>query len=64
MDKKIASWCLYDFANSSYSAVISATIFPVFYANVIVGNEENTGDIWWGRAIALSMAIVALASLF
>ncbi|HOJ42744.1 MAG TPA: MFS transporter [Syntrophorhabdaceae bacterium] len=64
MDKKIASWCLYDFANSSYSAVISATIFPVFYANVIVGNEENTGDIWWGRAIALSMAIVALASPF
>lgn len=64
MDKRIVSWCLYDFANSSYSAVIAATIFPVYYASVIVGNDEGLGDIWWGRAISLSMAIVALASPF
>lgn len=64
MDKRITSWCLFDFANSSYSAVIAATIFPVYYASVVVGNEEGLGDIWWGRAIALSMAIVALASPF
>jgi len=64
MDKTKVSWCLFDFANSSYSAVIASTIFPVYYANVIVGNDEGLGDIWWGRAIALSMAIVALASPF
>ncbi len=64
MDKKVASWCLYDFANSSYSAVIAAVIFPVYYTNVIVGNEYGHGDLWWGRAIALSMAIVAITSPF
>jgi UMF1 family MFS transporter len=64
MNKKILSWCLYDFANSSYSAVIAAVIFPVYYANVIVGNETGLGDLWWGRAIALSMAVVALSSPF
>jgi len=64
MDKTKVSWCLFDFANSSYSAVIASTIFPVYYTNVIVGNDEGLGDIWWGRAIALSMAIVALASPF
>lgn len=37
-------------------------IFPVYYANVIVGNETGQGDLWWGRAISLSMAIVALTS--
>ncbi|MCX7965141.1 MAG: MFS transporter [Syntrophorhabdaceae bacterium] len=64
MNKKIASWCLFDFANSSYSAVIAATIFPVYYANHIVGNVDGSGDIWWGRAISLSMAFVAMASPF
>lgn len=64
MNKKILSWCLFDFANSSYSAVIAAVIFPVYYANVIVGNETGLGDLWWGRAIAVSMAVVALSSPF
>ncbi len=60
--KQILSWCLFDFANSSYSAVISAVIFPVFYANRIVGNEAGIGDLWWGRAISLSMAVVVFTS--
>ncbi len=64
MNKKILSWCLFDFANSGYSAVIAAVIFPVYYANVIVGNQSGEGDLWWGRAIALSMAIVAVSSPF
>lgn len=62
--KRILSWCLFDFANSSYSAVIAAVIFPVYYANVIVGNNRGEGDLWWGRAISLSMLFIALSSPF
>jgi MFS transporter, UMF1 family len=62
--KHIMSWTLFDFANSSYSAVIAAVVFPVYYVNVIVGNETGRGDLWWGRAISVSMAIVALSSPF
>ena len=62
--KHILSWCLFDFANSSYSAVIAAVVFPVYYSNVIVGNQGGEGDLWWGRAISLSMIIVALSSPF
>jgi UMF1 family MFS transporter len=62
--KHIISWTLFDFANSSYSAVIAAVVFPVYYANTIVGNETGLGDLWWGRAISVSMAIVALSSPF
>jgi len=62
--KQIISWCLFDFANSSYSAVIAAVIFPVYYANVIVGNTNGAGDLWWGRAISLSMLFIALSSPF
>lgn len=64
MDKKLFSWYLFDFANSSYSAVIAAVVFPVYYANQIVGNAHGLGDLWWGRAIAASMAFVALSSPF
>ncbi|MEW6419939.1 MAG: MFS transporter [Nitrospirota bacterium] len=62
--KHIISWTLFDFANSSYSAVIASVVFPVYYANTIVGNETGMGDLWWGRAISISMAIVALSSPF
>jgi len=36
----------------------------VYYANVIVGNDAGIGDLWWGRAISVSMAVVALSSPF
>lgn len=62
--KHIISWTLFDFANSSYSAVIASVVFPVYYANIIVGNEKGLGDIWWGTAISVSMAVVALSSPF
>lgn len=61
-NRKILSWCLFDFANSSYSAVIAAVIFPVYYTSYIVGNDTGSGDVWWGRAISVSMAFVALTS--
>jgi UMF1 family MFS transporter len=62
--KHVISWTLFDFANSSYSAVIASVIFPVYYANVIVGNETGLGDLWWGRAVSISMATVAISSPF
>jgi UMF1 family MFS transporter len=60
--KQVLSWCFYDFANSSYSAVISTVIFPVYFASYIVGNDAGLGDLWWGRAVSLSMVTVALLS--
>ena len=62
--KQILSWCLFDFANSSYSAVTMAVIFQVYYINVIVGNAAGQGDLWWGRAISVSMLLVSLTSPF
>lgn len=63
-ERSVVSWCLFDFANSSYSAVISAVVFPVYFVSVIVGNEGGLGDLWWGRAVSASMAFVALSSPF
>ena len=60
--RAVVSWCLYDFANSFYAAVIIATVWAAYYANVIVGNELGQGDLWWGRAVSLTMLFVAVTS--
>ncbi|HEV8511430.1 MAG TPA: MFS transporter [Gemmatimonadales bacterium] len=58
--KRILAWCLFDFANSAYSAVIVVTVFSVYYVSHIVGNERGLGDLWWGRAISASLLLVVL----
>lgn len=62
--RTIVAWTLYDFANSAFSAIVYATIFPAYYANQVVGNAEGRGDFWWGLAVSVSMAAVALTSPF
>jgi UMF1 family MFS transporter len=58
----IVAWCLYDFANSAFVAVIPSTVYSKYYALAVVGNERGEGDFWWGLAVTTSMAIVALSS--
>jgi len=58
--RRILAWCLFDSANSAYSAVIVATVFGIYYTSTIVGNERGLGDLWWGRVISASMIAVAL----
>lgn len=58
----VIAWALYDFANSAFAAVIVATIYAAYYALAVVGNQRGEGDLWWGRVISVSMAVVALTS--
>ncbi len=58
--RTIVAWTLYDFANSAFAAIVLATIYPAYYANVVVGNAEGRGDFWWGLAVSTSMMLVAL----
>jgi MFS transporter, UMF1 family len=39
--KTINAWCMYDWANSVYSLVITSAIFPIYYENVTkIGDSE------------------------
>lgn len=62
--KEVFVWAFYDFANSVYPAVITASVFSVYYTGYVVGNGTSLGDLWWGRALSLSMLFVALTSPF
>jgi len=60
--RQVLAWALYDFANSSFAAVIAGTIYSAYYAQSVVGNARGEGDLWWGWLVSTSMAIVALTS--
>ena len=62
--RAVVAWTLYDFANSSFAAVVVATVYSAYYALGVVGNRDGAGDLWWGRAVSASMAIVAVSSPF
>ena len=62
--RAVVAWTLYDFANSAFAAVIFATIYAAYYAIGVVGNDAGAGDLWWGRVISVSMAMVAVTSPF
>jgi UMF1 family MFS transporter len=60
--RAVAGWCLFDFANSSYTTLIVTVVFSVYFREIVVAAEDNTGDQLWGFANFLAMFIVALAS--
>jgi UMF1 family MFS transporter len=60
--RTIRAWMVYDFANSAFAAIVQATVFPAYYANIVVGNADGRGDFWWGMLVSLSMILVALTS--
>ena len=60
--RQIVSWCLFDFANSSYTTLIITVAYAVYFRDVVVGAQGNRGDELWGIANFMAMASVALAS--
>ena len=60
--RTIVAWTLYDFANSAFAAIALSTVYPAYYANLVVGNETGRGDFLWGAAISTAMVIGALTS--
>ena len=56
------AWCLFDFANSSYTTLIITVAFAVYFRTVVVGAADNRGDQLWGLANFLAMLAVALIS--
>ena len=61
-NKHVGAWALFDFANSVYPAVMTTAVFPVFYVNVVIGDDGGLGELWWSRAVSLSALVVAVSA--
>lgn len=53
---QIGSWCLFDFANSSFTTVIITAVYSVYFKSVVA--REQDGESLW--AIALLISNVAI----
>ncbi len=60
--KEILAWCLYDFANSSFTTVIVTAFYVLYFKNIVFAEASGLGDLWWGISISLSMIVVAFSS--
>ena len=58
LNKSIFGWMMYDFANSSFTTIIVTVIYSVYFKDVVV-NQGELGTALWGRAISISMLMVA-----
>jgi len=56
------SWMMYDWANSVYSAVVTAAILPLFFTSLTAeaGISATTSSVYWGFATAAASLIIAI----
>jgi len=59
--RALVAWCLYDWANSAFPAVILTFVFAAYFAQGVAENPViATGQ--WGLAITLSGLVIAILS--
>jgi len=61
LTKNIFGWLMYDFANSSFTTIIVTVVYSLYFKEVVV-NQEELGTALWGRAVSISMLLVAISA--
>jgi UMF1 family MFS transporter len=56
-----AAWCFYDWANSSFPAVMLTFVFAAYFTRA-VAVDPVTGTAQWGMAVSLSALAIAVVS--
>lgn len=54
-------WAFYDWANSSFAAIISTFVFPAYFARQVAA-DPTTGTTQWGNTVGFAGLIVALGA--
>lgn len=57
--KQVFVWTLFDFANTSFSVLIVAVGYSLYFKQIVVGGAGR-GDFFWGLAVSISMLLTAL----
>ncbi|KAB2916356.1 MAG: MFS transporter [Hyphomicrobiaceae bacterium] len=54
----LASWCLYDWANSAFPTIVTTFIFAVYFAQAVAANPVD-GVVQWSHSVTVAALIVA-----
>lgn len=56
--KEVLSWCLYDWAYSSFATIIISAVLPVYYSRVAAENlSGNTATVYWGYTTVVALIV-------
>lgn len=55
---QIFVWTLFDFANTSFSVIVVAVGYSLYFKEIVAGGRGR-GDLLWGIAVSISMLITA-----
>ena len=59
--RSVASWALYDFANSSFTTLVVTFIYATYFTKAIAADPVS-GTAQWSLAVTITSLVVALAS--
>ena len=58
---RILAWCLYDFANSSFTTLVVTFIYSAYFTKAMV-EDPIRGTLLWSRAVGISAVLIAVIS--
>ena len=61
--KEERSWIMYDWAEASFTTIMMAAIFPIFFVGV-AGGEGSPGSMWWAIGLVVARFTVGIAAPF
>lgn len=64
LTRNIFGWMMYDFANSAFTTIIVTVVYSVYFTKSVASGPEGYPEMLWGRAVAISMTLVALTAPF
>ena len=59
--RAVAAWCLFDWANSSFPAVITTFVFATYFTQAVAADPVG-GTAAWGHALAVAGLVIAVLS--
>jgi UMF1 family MFS transporter len=62
LNRSLVGWMMYDFANSAFTTIIVSVVYSAYFVGTVVGGEKGYGEMLWGRAVGISMALVAISA--
>jgi UMF1 family MFS transporter len=60
----LLSWCLYDWANSAFPAVISTFVFAVYFTQNVAADPVSGSVVWSQAVTGAGLAIALLSPVF
>jgi UMF1 family MFS transporter len=57
----VASWCLYDWANSAFTTLVVTFVYATYFSQTFADNADH-GTALWSRGITISSLLIALIS--